>query len=80
MSVGGVLQEGGLPWAEYYCPPPGQQSIPGLALSIPSPPELPQVEVTKAYFAKQADEITLQQADIVLVLQEEDGEYGWGHP
>ncbi|EDL14965.1 mCG3923, isoform CRA_c, partial [Mus musculus] len=38
--------------------------------------ELPQVEVTKAYFAKQADEITLQQADIVLVLQEEDG---WLH-
>lgn len=35
--------------------------------------ELPQVEVTKAYFAKQADEITLQQADVVLVLQEEDG-------
>ncbi|XP_052034287.1 rho guanine nucleotide exchange factor 16 [Apodemus sylvaticus] len=38
--------------------------------------ELPQVEVTKAYFAKQADEITLQQADVVLVLQEEDG---WLH-
>lgn len=38
------------------------------------------MEVTKAYFAKQADEITLQQADIVLVLQEEDGECGWGHP
>ncbi|XP_069893271.1 rho guanine nucleotide exchange factor 16 [Dipodomys merriami] len=35
--------------------------------------ELPQVEITKAYFAKQADEITLQQADVVLVLQEEDG-------
>ncbi|KAM7323845.1 hypothetical protein ACRRTK_016150 [Alexandromys fortis] len=38
--------------------------------------ELPQVEITKAYFAKQADEITLQQADVVLVLQEEDG---WLH-
>ncbi|XP_021511018.1 rho guanine nucleotide exchange factor 16 isoform X2 [Meriones unguiculatus] len=38
--------------------------------------ELPQVEVTKAYFAKQADEITLQQADVVLVLQEEDGMVG----
>ncbi|XP_048206057.1 rho guanine nucleotide exchange factor 16 [Perognathus longimembris pacificus] len=35
--------------------------------------ELPQVEITKAYFAKQADEITLQQADVVLILQEEDG-------
>uniref|UniRef100_A0A8C5L1H8 Rho guanine nucleotide exchange factor 16 n=1 Tax=Jaculus jaculus TaxID=51337 RepID=A0A8C5L1H8_JACJA len=38
--------------------------------------DLPQVEITKAYFAKQADEITLQQADVVLVLQEEDG---WLH-
>ncbi|CAH7448275.1 rho guanine nucleotide exchange factor 16 [Phodopus roborovskii] len=38
--------------------------------------ELPQVEITKAYLAKQADEITLQQADVVLVLQEEDG---WLH-
>ncbi|XP_062962976.1 rho guanine nucleotide exchange factor 16 [Cynocephalus volans] len=35
--------------------------------------DLPQVEITKAYFAKQADEITLQQADVVLVLQQEDG-------
>lgn len=33
------------------------------------------MEITKAYFAKQADEITLQQADVVLVLQEEDGEW-----
>ncbi|XP_015356970.1 rho guanine nucleotide exchange factor 16 isoform X3 [Marmota marmota marmota] len=49
--------------------------------------ELPQVEVTKAYFAKEADEITLQQADVVLVMEEEagwlfgerlrDGETGW---
>ncbi|OBS76626.1 hypothetical protein A6R68_16908 [Neotoma lepida] len=38
--------------------------------------DLPQVEITKAYFAKQADEITLQQADVVLVLQKEDG---WLH-
>ncbi|XP_040843738.1 rho guanine nucleotide exchange factor 16 [Ochotona curzoniae] len=35
--------------------------------------ELPQAEITKAYFAKQTDEVTLQQADVVLVLQEEDG-------
>ncbi|XP_058530434.1 rho guanine nucleotide exchange factor 16 isoform X2 [Ochotona princeps] len=35
--------------------------------------ELPQAEITKAYFAKQADEVTLQQADVVLVLQQEDG-------
>lgn len=35
--------------------------------------DLPQVEVTKAYFAKQADEISLQQADVVLILQQEDG-------
>lgn len=53
-----------------------------LALSLlpPTPAELPQVEITKAYFAKQADEITLQQADVVLVLQEEDGECGWATP
>lgn len=38
--------------------------------------ELPQVEVTKAYIAKQADELTLQQADVVLVRAEEDG---WLH-
>ncbi|XP_045861900.1 rho guanine nucleotide exchange factor 16 isoform X2 [Meles meles] len=35
--------------------------------------DLPQVEITKAYLAKQADEITLQQADVVLVLEQEDG-------
>ncbi|XP_077747635.1 rho guanine nucleotide exchange factor 16 isoform X1 [Canis aureus] len=35
--------------------------------------DLLQVEVTKAYLAKQADEITLQQADVVLVLEQEDG-------
>ncbi|XP_044138064.1 rho guanine nucleotide exchange factor 16 [Bufo gargarizans] len=36
---------------------------------------LRQVEITKAYMAKQADEVSLQQADVVLVLQEEDGWY-----
>ncbi|XP_069096033.1 rho guanine nucleotide exchange factor 16 isoform X2 [Pleurodeles waltl] len=36
---------------------------------------LRQVEITKAYFAKQTDEISLQQSDVVLVLQEEDGWY-----
>ncbi|XP_004705266.1 rho guanine nucleotide exchange factor 16 isoform X1 [Echinops telfairi] len=35
--------------------------------------DLLQVEITKAYFAKQADEMSLQQADVVLVLQQEDG-------
>lgn len=35
--------------------------------------DLLQVEVTKAYLAKQVDEITLQQADVVLILQQEDG-------
>ncbi|KAM7100316.1 rho guanine nucleotide exchange factor 16 isoform 2-T8 [Molossus nigricans] len=35
--------------------------------------DLPQVETVKAYFAKQADELSLQQADVVLVLQQEDG-------
>lgn len=63
---------------EEYCPPRvTEHSWPS---SLHFPLELPQVEVTKAYFAKQADEITLQQADVVLVLQEEDGECGWGHP
>ncbi|XP_053776361.1 rho guanine nucleotide exchange factor 16 isoform X1 [Desmodus rotundus] len=35
--------------------------------------ELPQVEVTKAYLARQADEMSLQQADVVLILQQADG-------
>ncbi|NXS32816.1 ARHGG factor, partial [Pomatostomus ruficeps] len=35
--------------------------------------ELSQVEVTRAYLAKEADELSLQQADVVLVLGEEDG-------
>ncbi|XP_047580211.1 rho guanine nucleotide exchange factor 16 isoform X3 [Lutra lutra] len=35
--------------------------------------DLPQVEITKAYLARQADEISLQQADVVLVLEQEDG-------
>ncbi|KAM6217998.1 rho guanine nucleotide exchange factor 16 [Rhynchocyon petersi] len=49
--------------------------------------DLQQVEVTKAYLAKQADEVSLQQADVVLVLQQvdgwlygerlRDGEMGW---
>lgn len=33
-----------------------------------------QVEVTRAYLAKQVDEMSLQQADVVLVLDQEDGE------
>ncbi|MEE6483776.1 hypothetical protein FKM82_013652 [Ascaphus truei] len=36
---------------------------------------LRQVEIIKAYFSKQPDEVSLQQADVVLVLQEEDGWY-----
>ncbi|NXV41631.1 ARHGG factor, partial [Uria aalge] len=35
--------------------------------------ELSQVEITRAYLAKEADEISLQQADVVLVLGGEDG-------
>ncbi|NXI93276.1 ARHGG factor, partial [Psophia crepitans] len=35
--------------------------------------DLSQVEITHAYLAKQADEISLQQADVVLVLDGEDG-------
>ncbi|XP_054705606.1 rho guanine nucleotide exchange factor 16 [Grus americana] len=39
--------------------------------------DLSQVEITHAYLAKEADEISLQQADVVLVLDGEDGWY-WG--
>ncbi|KAM8796316.1 rho guanine nucleotide exchange factor 16 [Eudromia elegans] len=39
--------------------------------------ELSQVEITRAYRAKETDEISLQQADVVLVLAGEDGWY-WG--
>lgn len=41
------------------------------------PADLSQVEITRAYMAKQADEISLQQADVVLVLGGEDGKC-WG--
>ncbi|XP_026718754.1 rho guanine nucleotide exchange factor 16 [Athene cunicularia] len=41
------------------------------------PADLSQVEITRAYLAKQADEISLQQADVVLVLGGEDG-WCWG--
>ncbi|XP_042687256.1 rho guanine nucleotide exchange factor 16 isoform X1 [Centrocercus urophasianus] len=39
--------------------------------------DLSQVEITRAYVAKQADEISLQQADVMLLLGEEDG-WCWG--
>ncbi|XP_071622853.1 rho guanine nucleotide exchange factor 16 isoform X2 [Heliangelus exortis] len=39
--------------------------------------DLTQVEITRAYLAKQADELSLQQADVVLVLGGEDG-WCWG--
>ncbi|XP_065791978.1 rho guanine nucleotide exchange factor 16 isoform X2 [Muntiacus reevesi] len=39
----------------------------------PNKGDLLQVEITKAYLAKQVDEITLQQADVVLILEQEDG-------
>ncbi|XP_069730583.1 rho guanine nucleotide exchange factor 16 [Phaenicophaeus curvirostris] len=39
--------------------------------------DLSQVEITHAYLAKEADEISLQQADVVLVLGGEDG-WCWG--
>ena len=54
-----------------------------LVLSPPPPVDLSQVEITRAYMAKQADEISLQQADVVLLLGEEDGEWGlhpWAWP
>ncbi|XP_071431655.1 rho guanine nucleotide exchange factor 16 [Pithys albifrons albifrons] len=39
--------------------------------------DLSQVEITHAYLAKEADELSLQQADVVLVLGGEDG-WCWG--
>uniref|UniRef100_A0A8C6Y464 Rho guanine nucleotide exchange factor 16 n=1 Tax=Naja naja TaxID=35670 RepID=A0A8C6Y464_NAJNA len=36
---------------------------------------LQQVEITRAYLAKQADEISLQQSDVVLILNQEEGWY-----
>lgn len=57
-------------------PLPGRTVLP---LTPASPaPDLLQVEVTRAYLAKQVDEITLQQADVVLILQQEDGECAGG--
>lgn len=41
----------------------------------PNKGDLKQVEITRAYLAKQTDEISLQQADVVLVLNQEDGWY-----
>lgn len=34
---------------------------------------LPQYEATKAYMAKEPDELSLQQAEVVIVSQEADG-------
>ncbi|XP_036855609.2 rho guanine nucleotide exchange factor 16 isoform X2 [Manis javanica] len=39
----------------------------------PSKEDLLQVEITRAYLAKEADEVTLQQADVVLILGRADG-------
>lgn len=66
----------------------GSQLSRGLhLLTVPCPADLSQVEITRAYLAKEADELSLQQADVVLVLGEEDGEcwagagqgQGWGN-
>lgn len=79
---------GGQPgWAGAACPGPGGTPGSGAgracraaAPAVPShwvpavPAELSQVEITQTYLAKQADEISLQQADVVLVLGGEDGE------
>lgn len=35
---------------------------------------LPQYEATKAYMPKEPDELSLQQAELVIVLQKEEGE------
>lgn len=38
--------------------------------------DLPQYEATKAYMPKAPDELSLQQAEVVIVLQELDGKHG----
>lgn len=35
---------------------------------------MPQYEATKAYMPKEPDELGLQQAELVIVLQKEEGE------
>lgn len=37
-------------------------------------PGLPQYEATKAYMPKEPDELSLRQAELVIVLQKEEGE------
>ncbi|XP_036386373.1 rho guanine nucleotide exchange factor 16-like [Megalops cyprinoides] len=37
--------------------------------------DLPQCEVTKAHMPRESDELGLQQAEVVIILQEEDGWY-----
>lgn len=82
-------RRGGQPgWAGAACPAPGGGTsgratghacrAAGRAVSLGpclllSSADLSQVEITRAYLAKQADEISLQQADVVLVLGGEDG-------
>lgn len=36
--------------------------------------DLPQFEATKGYMPKQPDELGLQQAEVVIVLEREEGE------
>ncbi|XP_026781057.3 rho guanine nucleotide exchange factor 16 [Pangasianodon hypophthalmus] len=43
--------------------------------SSPNKDALPQYEATKAYMPKEPDELSLQQAEVVIVLQEVDGWY-----
>ena len=37
---------------------------------------LPQYEATKAYMPKEPDELGLQQAEVVILLQKEEGKSG----
>lgn len=39
-------------------------------------PDLPQYEVTKAYLPRESDELGLQQAEVVVVLQAQGGKRG----
>jgi len=52
----------------------GSEGCWGLTQPLLSSAELSQVEMIRTYLAKQADELSLQQADVVLVLGGEDGE------
>uniref|UniRef100_A0A8C5JDP3 Rho guanine nucleotide exchange factor 16 n=1 Tax=Junco hyemalis TaxID=40217 RepID=A0A8C5JDP3_JUNHY len=77
-QLGGIRGRDWRKWSMLCCGALGGGSWPLLTVpAAPCPADLSQVEITRAYLAKEADELSLQQADVVLVLGEEDG-WCWG--